>query len=76
MSEREIGTAERIARLEVTSASHTVDIKSHGEHLRSLDKAVTTLITEVRGIRKALYVLAAAVASNIPLLKELLTWLK
>jgi hypothetical protein len=74
--DRELDTAERIASLEVMSAAHEEDIKSHAEHLKSLDRAVTSLIGEVREIRKAMYVMAAALVANVPVLKDLLTYLK
>jgi hypothetical protein len=74
--DRAFDTAERIATLEVTTAAHEEDIKSHAEHLKSLDKAVVTLIVEVRGIRKAIYIMAASVAAQIPALRDMLGWIK
>ena len=75
-SDLDLEYAERITSLEVRTVGHDKIIQSHSNHLLSLDKAVTELIHEVRGVRRALYLMAGAVAANVPALRDLLTWIK
>jgi uncharacterized coiled-coil protein SlyX len=74
--DRELETRERIASLEVKSAAHEEDIKAHGEHLQSLDRTVTSLVSELRLIRRALYCMTVALAANNPAMNGALSVVK
>jgi hypothetical protein len=56
---------ERIAALEVKTAEHGKQISEHDQHLKTLDRTLTSLVSEVKGMRYALYVVAASVFTQV-----------
>jgi len=67
---------ERLAMLEVKSENAEETLRSHSEQLDRMDRALTSLLGEVKQIRNALYIMAIGIAANIPALSNLLTSLK
>lgn len=67
---------ERIASLEVRTAMAEEDLKVQSAQIKSIDDAVRAMVHEVRGIRNALYILATAIVSQIPALKDAYQYIK
>lgn len=65
--------AERISALEEHHGYSRREIQALKELQTNLDLRLDNLSESVRGIRNALYVLAAAVASNIPAVADVLS---
>ena len=63
---------ERIATLEEKVVNVEQAISSQAEHLHALDKVVTSLVSEVKQIKNALYLIAVSMASQIPQFQDLL----
>lgn len=69
-------TVERIAALEVTQVHLSEEVNKHEGLINEMKEKMTTLVDEVKQIRNALYFMAAAVAANVPVLKDLVVGLK
>ncbi len=63
---------ERVASLEVSTEHIEKKVDEHSQHLKALDKAVLSLVTEVKQIRNALYLIGAALIGNMPALENLI----
>lgn len=68
--------AERLTELEVTQRDMSKDVAKHDALLDEMGTKLTTLVLEVKQIRNALYLMAAAVAANVPALGQLVQYLK
>lgn len=68
--------AERLTELEVTQRDISKDVAKHDALLDEMGTKLTTLVLEVKQIRNALYVMAAAVAANVPALGQLAQYIK
>lgn len=74
--EQDLRVGERLATLETNQRVDRKEIGAHRKDLDDIKQKMTTLVLEVRQIRNALYVLAGAVAMNIPALSGLVEKLK
>lgn len=63
---------ERLAVIETRGEAVDRKLDSHEKDLNVLRQQTTTLITEVKQIRNALYFMATVMAANIPTLQRLL----
>lgn len=68
--------AERLTELEVTQRDISKDVAKHDALLDEMGTKLTTLVLEVKQIRNALYLMAAAVAANVPALAQLVQYIK
>lgn len=76
VSKDDVHTAERLTALEVKEESLRLTVDDHGRVLSNLDYRISALVSEVKGIRNALYIMALAIAANIPALSSLLSVIK
>ena len=74
--EQDMRVGERLASLEVRVDRNEVTTKEHDELIADIREKMTMMVVEVRQIRNALYVLAGAVAMNIPALGGILQQVK
>lgn len=63
---------ERVAALEVETTHASEQLRAHGEHLKALDRAIVSLVSEVKQIRNALYAVAFALTCQVPWLKTII----
>jgi hypothetical protein len=71
--------AELRARLGVTDAvihQHSVDIKKNTSDIASLSTAVKLLVTEVKSIKNALYVMASLIGFNTPQAQSIIGYIQ
>ena len=64
---------ERIKELEVRVEQLTTDVVKHDDLIDNIQVNLQTLIHQVTQIRNALYLMALAIASNIPALQKIMT---
>lgn len=76
VSKDDVHTAERLTALEVKEESLRVTVDDHGRVLSNLDERISALVSEVKGIRNALYIMALAIAANVPALNSVLVIIK
>lgn len=74
--EQDLKVGERLAALEVRTTSTEATTAKHEEMLQDLKDKLSLLVLEVKQIRNALYLMAGAIAMNVPALSDLLTKIK
>lgn len=67
---------QRITRLETRDEYLHLRVQEHDELITELGEKVSILVTEIKQVRNALYVMAAMIAANIPALSDLFKVLK
>lgn len=75
-SEFDLEVIERVSALEVNQDILKEEQIDHKAQIKDIREKLTILVVEVRQIRNALYVLAGAVAMNVPALAGILEKIK
>ena len=76
VSKDDVHTAERLTALEVKEESLRLTVSDHGRVLSHMDERISALVSEVKGIRNALYIMVLAIAANVPALNSILIVIK
>lgn len=66
----------RITQLETKGEQFEKDIERHEILLEEFRKDIASLVTEIKGIRTAIWFMAASIVANVPALGNLLSYLK
>jgi hypothetical protein len=71
MSNFNLAITDRVSRVETDQENIKIQVEKHDALLDALDGKMSKLVLEVKQIRNALYVMAAAIAANVPALQKL-----
>lgn len=66
-----IKLVERLSVVEANQSHLAEEVGKHEGLIDEMKEKMTTLVSEVKQIRNALYFMAAAVAANVPALKDM-----
>lgn len=67
---------ERVSVVETNQSYLAAEVEKHQEAITDLKDQLGSLVSEVKSIKKALYVMAAALAANVPALQPIFGLLK
>lgn len=72
MRDLDLEMSERIATLEQQRKDLRDKVSEHEAEIRSVKTDITHIVNDVRQIRNALYVMAVALACNVPFVAKIL----